>query len=106
GWCAGWWDGRWRRSWWRFAGRTLHRRRSCGRLRGHFSTFFQPGVVVLRCINDDTALHTVMPETTQLPAYHLIRAGLNWLKPHWNDRTGNCVLRDAHIWQTKIVNHI
>src|SRR5205814_8231625 len=83
-----------------------HRRRSSLRLSGHLSALFQPCLIILRRINDDTALHTIMSETAKLPADHFVGAGLNRLKPHRNDRTGNRVLSDAHVRPTEIVNSV
>src|SRR4029077_20418626 len=52
----------------RFARRTLRGRgRSC-LCAGKLGAFFQPRLVVLRCIDDQCALHSVMAKPTQLAA--------------------------------------
>src|SRR5438105_12158041 len=47
-----------------------------------------------------------MTEAAKLTTDHFVTAGLDRLEPHWDDLAGNRVLRDAHVRQREIVDHI
>ncbi len=47
-----------------------------------------------------------MAQAAQLPADDLVAASLDRLEPHRDDLPGDGVLRDPHIRQAKIVDHI
>ena len=90
----------------RFARRPLCRRgRSC-LCSGEFGAFFQPRLIILRCIDHQCAFHSVMAEAAQLAANHFIAPSLNWRKPDRNQRTRDRVASDAHVGQKEIVDNI
>ena len=47
-----------------------------------------------------------MTEPAKLTANHFVSSRLNWLEPHRNERTGDCVRRDAHARQEEVVDYI
>ncbi len=47
-----------------------------------------------------------MAKTAKLTANHFVSSRLNWLEPHRNERTGDCVRRDAHARQEEVVDYI
>ena len=76
--CAGWCPT------YRFARRALRGRgRSC-LCAGKLGALFQPRLVILRCIDDQCAFHSVMAKPTQLSANHFIGSCLNRREPDWN----------------------
>src|SRR5713101_3131040 len=89
----------------RTAGRLLTRCRRVLRPR-QFSALFQPCLIIFRRIDNERSFHSVMTESAKLTANHFVSAGLDRPKPQRNERAGNCVSRDAHVRQTKIVDHI
>src|SRR6266480_4936 len=89
------WIFRFRRTSWRPALRTRQ-----------LGAFFEPRLIILRCIDHQGAFHAVMAKTAKLGANYFVSAGLERREPHRNERTGDCVRRDAHVRQKEIVNHI
>jgi hypothetical protein len=67
----------------RLAGWTLRRwwRRLCSR---KFGAFLQPRFIIRRCIDNERAFHSIMPQTAQLGADHLVSPRLDGSEPDWN----------------------
>src|ERR1700693_5037950 len=66
-----------------------------------FRAFFQPSLIFGRFVDHDCPFHSVMTETAELTANHLVIAGFDRFKPHWNERAGNRIRRNAHVRQAK-----
>ncbi len=85
----------------RFTGRSLRRRGWSCLCSGEFGAFLQPRLIILRCIDDQCAFHSVMAKSAQLAANHFIAPGLDWSEPNRNERTGNRVTGDSHARSQK-----
>src|SRR5437588_6455858 len=71
-----------------------------------FGTLLEPRLIILWRVDHQRALHSRMAETAKLTANHFVSSRLNWLEPHRNERTGDCVRRDAHARQEEVVDYI
>ena len=76
------------------------------RAASELGAFFQPGFEILWRIHYERAFHSIMAQTTQLRANHLVGPGFDGSEPDRNQRTGDCIATDPHAWQKEIVDHI
>src|SRR6266481_2587410 len=98
------WCSRWRYCSQRWIGGCAWWRRSL--CPSQFGTLLEPRLIILWRVDHQRALHSGMAKTAKLTANHFVSSRLNWLEPHRNERTGDCVRGDAHARQEEVVDYI